>query len=163
MALCCAMLSLSTSASIAAMWWSGWGQDTCKQTNTGGIRQLSVTSVSLTATVSHQSSQQRIGLAKNTRTDRNAYTLFGGCFILSEIIHTISGKMAINFYGNEFNDRRKYGWYTQIYWIAWTKCWQEIIGQNFSKNFEQPIFLCFTAQKFFKISKNFLSTAPVDN
>ena len=39
----------------------------------------------------------------------------------------------------------------------------EILATDLQKNFEQPVFLYFTAQKFFKISKTFLSTTPVGN
>ncbi len=34
----------------------------------------------------------------------------------------------------------------------------EILVKDLQKNFEQPVFQYFTAQKFFKISKTFLCT-----
>ena len=39
----------------------------------------------------------------------------------------------------------------------------EILATDLQKNFEQPVFLYSTTQKFFKIFKTFLSTAPVGN
>ncbi len=134
----------------------------CKQISTGYIRQLSVINLSSTATTSHQSSQQRIGLVKTIRTDINDCALFGGCFILSEIIRTISGKRQLTC-GNEFNDQEN----------TWVICRfieqmdeqlpVEILVRDLQKFFEQPIHPVKQSSKFCRFLKTFFCPQPVGN
>ncbi len=58
--------------------------------------------------------KQSVGSGRNDQIDRNVYTLFGGCFILSKILRTISDKWQLTL-ENEFNDQGKHRGHAQIY------------------------------------------------